>query len=176
MRSFPTPHLAPSLSPRTSCTLGPCLTLISHLDMNSNFLDFNSFCSQNENNTCQYYTAQEFVSAFLKPTNDKHDEVHNNLNDNFNNIDNSNHSNNDKQNEDFSILHINSRSISNNFDSLETLLHSLNKNSFCVIGISETWLNKNFPDMFNIQDYEMIHADRKEGRGGGVALYRVAQK
>ena len=25
--------------------------------------------------------------------------------------------------------------------------------------------------MFNIQDYEMIHADRKEGRGGGVALY-----
>ena len=86
-------------------------------------------------------------------------------------IDNSNHSYNDKQNEDFSILHINSRSISKNFDSLETLLHSLNKFSFCVIGISETWLNKNSPDMFNIQDYEMIHADRKEGRGGGVALY-----
>ena len=169
MRSFPTPHLAPSLSPRTSCTLGPCLTL--DLDMNSNFLDFNSFCSQNENNTCQYYTAQEFVSAFLKPTNDKHDEVHNNLNDNSNNIDNSNHSNNDKQNEDFSILHINSRSISKNVDSLETLLHSLNKFSFCVIWISETWLNKNSPDMFNIQYYEMIHADRKEGRGGGVALY-----
>ena len=25
--------------------------------------------------------------------------------------------------------------------------------------------------MFNIQDYEMMHVDRKEGRGGGVALY-----
>ena len=79
--------------------------------------------------------------------------------------------NNDTNDENFSILHINSRSICKNFDSLLTLIHSLKNFSFSVIGISETWLNKNSPDVFNICDYEMIHVDRENIRGGGVALY-----
>ena len=69
------------------------------------------------------------------------------------------------------LLHINSRSISKNFDSVESLLQSLTNFSFSVIGLSETWLHVNSPDMYNIPDYDMLHADRKEGRGGGVALY-----
>ena len=54
-----------------------------------------------------------------------------------------------------------------NFDSLQTLLCTLNF-PFSIIGISETWLNKNSPPVFNIPNYDMIRADRKAGRGGGV--------
>ena len=73
--------------------------------------------------------------------------------------------------DNFSLLHVNSRSINKNFDSVDTLLNSLNNFSFSVIGISETWLHSNSPDIFNIPHYYMIHDDRKTGRGGGVALY-----
>jgi len=86
---------------------------------------------------------------------------------------NANNNKKSKQNtsNNFSLLHINSRSISKNFDSVATLLHTLHNFSFSIIGITETWLHANSPDVFNIQDYNMLHADRKEGRGGGVALY-----
>ena len=69
-----------------------------------------------------------------------------------------------------SLLHLNARSLSKNFDSLQTLLCTLNF-PFSIIGISETWLNKNSPPVFNIPNYDMIRADRKAGRGGGVAYY-----
>ena len=126
--------------------------------MTSNLVDFNSFSGQNEN-TCSYYTIQEFLSLFNKGNSDIYNR---NTNNNMNN---------DTNDENFSILHINSRSICKNFDSLLTLIHSLKNFSFSVIGISETWLNKNSPDVFNICDYEMIHVDRENIRGGGVALY-----
>ena len=74
-------------------------------------------------------------------------------------------------NNNFSLLHINSRSINKNVDSVEICLSSLNRFSFSVIGISETWLKSNSPDIFNIPNYHMIHVDRKKGRGGGVAMY-----
>ena len=74
-------------------------------------------------------------------------------------------------NNNFSLLHINSRSINKNFDSVDIFLSSLNRFSFSVIGISETWLKSNSPDIFNIPNYHMIHVDRKKGRGGGVAMY-----
>ena len=143
--------------------------------MTSNLIDFNSFSCQNEN-TCSYYTIQEFLSNFSNGNNNdicginsnsgnNNTEIHGTYNNNENDIDI------DKENENFSILHINSRSISKNFESLITLLHSLSNFTFSVIGISETWLNKNSPDIFDICDYKMIHVDRNDGRGGGVALY-----
>ena len=70
----------------------------------------------------------------------------------------------------FSIIHLNARSLSKNFDNLETLLCTLNF-PFSIIGISETWLHNNSPPVFNIPNYNMIRADRKGGRGGGVAYY-----
>ena len=119
--------------------------------MNSNLPDIDLLNSQIEIKNCKYYTSDEFLN--MKLTNDnplRTTEINNN---------------------NFSLLHINSRSINKNFDSVGTFLDSLNKFSFSVIGISETWLNSNSPDMFNIPNYHMLHVDRKNGRGGGVALY-----
>ena len=69
----------------------------------------------------------------------------------------------------FSLLHLNSRSLFKNFDDLQTFLATLD-HQFSAIGISETWLHPNSPPL-NLNNYNMLRSDRKEGRGGGVALY-----
>ena len=89
----------------------------------------------------KYYTPQEFNNSF-------HDNPLN-----------------------LSLLHANLRSINKNFEYFNNLLDSLNYFSFSVIGISETWLHENSPDMFNLPNYKFIRADRKGKRGGGVAFY-----
>ena len=73
--------------------------------------------------------------------------------------------------DNFSLLHINSRSLNKNFDCFENLLHTLNNFQFSIIGISETWLHSNSPPLFNLPNYRMIRADREGRRGGGVAFY-----
>ena len=113
--------------------------------------DFNTLNKLSEENNCQYYSIQDFLSSF--PSHNNRFSIPND------------------SNNEFSLIHINSRSISKNFDSVETLLLSLMNFSFSVIGISETWLHANSPNIYNIPGYDMLHADRKEGRGGGVALY-----
>ena len=134
----------------------------------------NTLNSQNDVSSCQYYTFQEFLTSFPIIINDN---SVNGTSDVSNNINSTMHTNDDSikyKNEikdNFSLLPINSRSINTNFDSVDTLLNSLNNFSFSVIGISETWLHSNSPDIFNIPNYYMIHDDRKTGRGGGVALY-----
>ena len=90
---------------------------------------------------CKYNTPDEFNSTF------------------YNKVDN------------FSLLHINARSLNRNFDYFENLLQSLNNFEFSVIGISETWLHSSLPQLFNIPNYRLIRADRTERRGGGVAFY-----
>jgi hypothetical protein len=45
-----------------------------------------------------------------------------------------------KQESEFSLLHLNIRSISNKFDAFKHLLDSLDK-QFQIIGLTETWLN-----------------------------------
>ena len=82
-------------------------------------------------NESKYYTPQEFKNSFSY----KPDNI--------------------------SLLHINSRSLNKNFEYVENLLHSLNNFAFSVIGISETWLHQNSPDMFNLPNYKLIRADRK---------------
>ena len=139
-----------------------------NLDLDDNINTLNNDVS------CQYYTFQEFLTSFPLNINEKNV---NSTSDASNNINSAMHTNDGSIKykngikDNFSLLHINSRSINKNFDSVETLLNSLNNFSFSVIGISETWLNLNSPDIFNIPNYHMIHDDRKTGRGGGVALY-----
>lgn len=48
----------------------------------------------------------------------------------------------DSKGDEFSVLHLNTRSILNKFDNLKAYLNSL-ENEFSVIGLSETWLNQN---------------------------------
>ena len=77
--------------------------------------------------------------------------------------------------DDISLLHANLRSLNRNFEYFENLLHTLNNFKFSVIGISETWLHENSPDLFNLPNYKLIRADRTGKRGGGVAFY-IAEK
>ena len=73
--------------------------------------------------------------------------------------------------DNISLLHLNSRSLSKNFEHFENLLHSINNFTFSIIGITETWLHENSPDLFNLPNYKLLRADRKGRRGGGVAFY-----
>ena len=66
--------------------------------------------------------------------------------------------------EKLSLLHLNTRSLSGNFDKVTNLLFSLNLH-FSVIGISETWLK----DSDHSCNY--VHEHRKGQLGGGVGIY-----
>ncbi len=74
----------------------------------------------------------------------------------------------------FSLMHVNIRSLYKNVDQLKSCLSQLNKN-ISVIGLSETWLKdtscKNYLDIpgFNLETNK-----RNERVGGGVALYIVS--
>ena len=73
--------------------------------------------------------------------------------------------------QEFSLLHLNIRSLHKNFDSFETFLSTLNNFQFSLIGLTETWLHSNSPPLFNIENYKLLRQDRTVGRGGGVAMY-----
>ena len=42
---------------------------------------------------------------------------------------------------------------------------------FSVVAVSETWLHKSNPDLFNIPGYHFISNSREHKLGGGVGLY-----
>lgn len=70
-----------------------------------------------------------------------------------------------------SCIHVNSRSLSRNFEALSLFLSSLTIQS-TVVGVTETWLNDDSPlSMCNISDYEFVGNCRKSKRGGGVGFY-----
>ena len=71
----------------------------------------------------------------------------------------------------FSILHLNARSLKANFTEINNYVGSLDK-SFDIIAISETWLDKsvNLND-FCIPNYNVTYTNRCDKRGGGVLLY-----
>ncbi|KAJ8039628.1 hypothetical protein HOLleu_13681 [Holothuria leucospilota] len=79
-------------------------------------------------------------------------------------------SSNDKA--DFSILHINARSLPKKIDSVLSFISSVNNYPFSVIVITETWLYKNdYTALYNIPNYTFVCKGRSDKRGGGVGLY-----
>ena len=70
----------------------------------------------------------------------------------------------------FSIMHLNARSLLKNLDQLNLMLGNLKK-SFAVIGISETWLTECTAELVNITGYSFISNHRKSKTGGGVGIY-----
>lgn len=73
----------------------------------------------------------------------------------------------------FSLLNINTRSISKNFENLKTMLCNL-KFNFKIICVTETWLKEHMVtnSNFNIPGYKSIHQPRSENRtGGGTCLF-----
>ena len=99
-----------------------------------------SVSSQNISNECQYYDYEELHNIF-------------NIYDN-----------------NFSILHLNARSIISNNDKIMNMLDTIGF-KFSIIIITETWLNTNNINLFNINEYNSKHTIRKNGRGGGVSIH-----
>ena len=71
----------------------------------------------------------------------------------------------------FSLFHVNIRSLSKHFDELHSLLYS-SKIPFDVIGVTETkqLVNKDFLTNVNIEDYQ-LHTQPTRSSCGGVAMY-----
>ena len=65
---------------------------------------------------------------------------------------------------------MNIRSIKNKFDELSDYLTSL-KYYFSIIGLTETWLTENCTNMYNIHNYKLLTASRKNKSGGVVGMY-----
>ena len=70
----------------------------------------------------------------------------------------------------FSILHINARSLSRNFDNIYDFLSTISHN--CLItAISETWVYGQPSIPFHLNGYNFEHSDRPSWRERNVALF-----
>jgi len=75
---------------------------------------------------------------------------------------------------DFSLLHLNIRSLPRNLNSLTDLLSCLDI-KFSVIGISETWLSES-PHSTGINGFKFLHKHRLNRVGGEVASRRFVHQ
>ena len=71
---------------------------------------------------------------------------------------------------DLSILHINERSISANYNNIIDFIDSIHK-QFSIIIITDTWLNDSNNKLYNLSDYNLTGINRSTYRGDGVLLY-----
>ena len=69
-----------------------------------------------------------------------------------------------------SLFHLNVKSISKHYDELELYLNSLNF-KFSFIGLSETWLDDNKEEFYDLKGYSSVNRYRKDKKGGGVSLH-----
>ena len=74
-------------------------------------------------------------------------------------------------NDTFSALHANIRSMNRHFDELLSLIDKPLHNPFSLVGLTETWIKENSNLPFHIDGYDFIHKNRNAGAGGGVAFY-----
>ena len=74
------------------------------------------------------------------------------------------------ENNYFSIMHLNIRSIPRHLNEFTLFLETI-KFSFSVIGISETWFNESTVDVYNIDGYQSVHKYRQDRVGGGVSIF-----
>ncbi|KAJ8028227.1 hypothetical protein HOLleu_30409 [Holothuria leucospilota] len=72
-------------------------------------------------------------------------------------------------NENFSLFHLNSRSLSKNFNSIHDFLSVLNT-EFSIIGFTETWFSDNVSPHIYINNYSFVEKHRAK-RGGGVCMF-----
>ena len=78
-------------------------------------------------------------------------------------------------NTNLSLIHINSRSLSKDFQSITDYLLSLN-HTFSIIGFSETWFSDtNTPQLTQMAGYTIVQSNRKSKKGGGVSQYVSAE-
>jgi len=70
----------------------------------------------------------------------------------------------------FSLYHVNLRSIPNNIDKLTYFLEEINLR-FNIIAISETWLQEHNTSLYNLRGYNHEYSIRDKRIGGGVSLF-----
>ena len=70
--------------------------------------------------------------------------------------------------ENFSIIHLNIRSLHKNIDKFKDFLNDI-KGKFRIIVLSETWIDDkaDLNSLFHIPDYSFIHEKRKTNHKGG---------
>ena len=74
-------------------------------------------------------------------------------------------------NADLSIFHLNAQSLAGKFDEINVQLKQI-KNKFDIICFTESWLNTNIKDIYNLDGYKAYHCLRELGnRGGGISVY-----
>lgn len=77
--------------------------------------------------------------------------------------------NNQHEKGELNIIYINIRSIKNKLNDLNTIIKTY-KQTIHIIIVSETWLNENETQFYNIQQYESFHSTRSTP-AGGVTIY-----
>ena len=70
------------------------------------------------------------------------------------------------------MLHLNVRSLNQNFESLKKLLTTI-KFEFKIICLTETWCTDDPRNetLFNLENYTSINQVRKHGRRGGICVF-----
>ena len=115
----------------------------NHFENDPDLQFYNNYqCMQNVQNCCYYDN-----SSFQKMCNEK-----------------------ELTSSNFSIMHFNIRSIPKNSSHFEIFLSDLDI-EFTVIALTETWLNSNNYDLYNINGYVLESRHRSNKVGGGVALF-----
>ena len=69
-----------------------------------------------------------------------------------------------------SLFHLNIKSISKHYDELELYLKSL-EFKFSFIGLTETWLDVDKEEFYDLNGYTSVNRYRKDKKGGGVSLH-----
>ena len=75
--------------------------------------------------------------------------------------------------ETFSILHVNIKSMTKNFETFKKYYNSLNF-SFSITCLSEAWANDNKPkknSLFQLEGYNPVNQIRKNYKGVGIAIF-----
>ena len=73
-------------------------------------------------------------------------------------------------NNEFSLIHINARSMKSKFDDIQNLL-AVTGVDWSAICISETWMKYNQLDYFALDGYDLYASCRESAEGGGTLIY-----
>ena len=75
-----------------------------------------------------------------------------------------------QMNDNFSIIHLNARSMKNKRDEILEFLVRTDV-QWDIISVSETWLKDEIVKYYDIEKYNLFASCRKIGEGGGTAVY-----
>jgi hypothetical protein len=74
------------------------------------------------------------------------------------------------ENNNFSLCHLNIRSMNKNHRNLKTLLMNLDI-KMSIIAITESWLKPSNVDLFDLEGYQHEARTREQKSGGGISLF-----